>query len=67
MSLAVGTLVEMDLGQIGPSQLYVKRVDEVQRIVTLEHKSSGKKIEFTFEDFAKETGIKMDNRVLLRG
>ena len=67
MNLSVGTLVEMDLGQVGPSHLFVKKVDEIQKIVTLEHKSSGKKIQMTYDEFTEISGIKMDNRTLLKG
>ena len=67
MNLSIGTLVEMDLGQQGTSQLFVKKVDEIQRIVILEHKSTGKKIQLTFEEFSKVSGLTMDNRILLKG
>jgi len=67
MGLELGTLVEMDLGQQGTSQLFVKKVDEIQRIVTLEHKSTGKKVKLSFEAFSQMSGLTMDNRILLKG
>jgi len=67
MKPEIGTLVEMNLGNPDPIKMFVKKVDEIQKIVVLEQKQTGKQIFVTFEEFSKISGIKMDSRSLLKG